>query len=355
MKGKEIINSIVQTKMPDLEQVRENCHRKAVTMPSKRRNAWQLQIASISACIVIVVAAIVVLDGDGILNIPPTIIDGANNPIIDNPVLESRDPSTDYTTPNTPVLQRALGFVIGETSYHSISFEDRKKFGLVEQDAFGLTLENDYIITEADLGERMGIIENSEDEELIGAIVYHFSAFPYSDAICVVRINENMLVPRDVLQLQSGEYRYEFYTMSTKLSSLGGTPMDKILNDYGITEETISEIAVLAANGTTVTTITDNERAMEVIKLMQESGTISIGYAAHEELMLKWLEACNVDDDGAHLLEAGQRAITVTTKSKVDLTIIYHPSIPSFFTHDSYFILNRDSVEIMNELLLIGK
>ena len=56
MKGQEIINHIIQAKMPDREQIRENCHQQGINRPSKKKNAWILCTASVAVCISIVVA-----------------------------------------------------------------------------------------------------------------------------------------------------------------------------------------------------------------------------------------------------------------------------------------------------------
>jgi hypothetical protein len=73
MKGKEIISHITQTKMPDLEQVREICHRKSYEKPYKKLNTWVLRLASVSACAVLIVAAVFIMDrlGDTPLDITP--------------------------------------------------------------------------------------------------------------------------------------------------------------------------------------------------------------------------------------------------------------------------------------------
>ena len=73
--------------------------------------------------------------------------------------------------------------------YLSISFSERKAFGLIDENATGLTDENTYQITDDDLGDIMGIVGDSQDESIIGETVYHFIKFPSDDAICIVKVN----------------------------------------------------------------------------------------------------------------------------------------------------------------------
>lgn len=83
----------------------------------------------------------------------------------------------------------AAGFYINEDKsvlYFPISFDERVRYGLVPEDAVGLTKENEYKITEADLGELMGTVTSCEDTSLIGCKVYHYSKFPDYDSICIV-------------------------------------------------------------------------------------------------------------------------------------------------------------------------
>ena len=51
--------------------------------------------------------------------------------------------------------------------YFPISFSERKIFGIIDENATGLTAENTYKITADDLGNVMGIVGDSEDERTV--------------------------------------------------------------------------------------------------------------------------------------------------------------------------------------------
>lgn len=96
-------------------------------------------------------------------------------------------------TPNTPpvIEENAYGFTMEESDvlYFPISFSQRKTFGIIDENATGLTAENTYKITTDDLGDTMGIVGDSQDESMIGETVYHFINFPADDTICIVKVN----------------------------------------------------------------------------------------------------------------------------------------------------------------------
>ena len=95
-------------------------------------------------------------------------------------------------TPDTPPAEEnAYGFTMegSDVLYFPISFSERKIFGIIDENATGLTAENTYKITADDLGNVMGIVGDSEDERMIGETVYHFVNFPKDDAICIVKVN----------------------------------------------------------------------------------------------------------------------------------------------------------------------
>lgn len=94
------------------------------------------------------------------------------------------------------VQHSAAGFYLSENKeilYFPISFDNRVRYGLVPEDAEGLTEENTYKITDADIGELMGIVTSCGDKELIGCNVYHFSKFPNYDSICIVETKEGYM------------------------------------------------------------------------------------------------------------------------------------------------------------------
>lgn len=94
----------------------------------------------------------------------------------------------DAPTVPPAMKEQAYGFTMEESDvlYLPISFSQRKKFGLVDKNAAGLTKENEYKATDNDLGDVMGIVCSSQDKSLVGKTVYHFVRFPANDSICIV-------------------------------------------------------------------------------------------------------------------------------------------------------------------------
>ena len=77
MKGQEIINHIVRAKMPDREQVRENCHRQAAVIGTvKKRNAWIRGAIPASVCAAVLLLCVWTIPG--LFNTPTPNI--PNNP-----------------------------------------------------------------------------------------------------------------------------------------------------------------------------------------------------------------------------------------------------------------------------------
>ena len=133
--------------------------------------------------------------------------------------------NTSNTLP--PIIEEnAYGFTMEESNvlYLPISFSQRKTFGLIEENATGLTAENTYKITSDDLGNIMGIVGDSQDEGMIGETVYHFSNFPSDDAICIVKVSGT----------------YQFY-VKEGVEGIEGANNSDIIIDAPVDEDTYHE------------------------------------------------------------------------------------------------------------------
>ncbi len=97
------------------------------------------------------------------------------------------------------VQHAAAGFNLNgndDIVYFPIPFDDCKRYGIIPQDAIGLSRDDAYEITSDDIGEHMGTVTSCGDKTLVGRNVYHYSKFSNYDSICIVDTNEG----------------YEFYT-----------------------------------------------------------------------------------------------------------------------------------------------
>ena len=70
--------------------------------------------------------------------------------------------------------------------YYHISFADMKEYGLVSEDAVGMTAENRYQVTMDDLGDWMGSVTDCLDRSMVNCRVYYFAKYPQDDSICIV-------------------------------------------------------------------------------------------------------------------------------------------------------------------------
>ena len=102
-------------------------------------------------------------------------------------VLPKATHDTSNQVPDEPA--EAIAFQMNGVLYSPITFDERKEFNLVPAEDIGLSKENTYIITDEDLGEQMGKIEQCANEALIGLPVYHFASWAEDDRICIINVN----------------------------------------------------------------------------------------------------------------------------------------------------------------------
>lgn len=74
-----------------------------------------------------------------------------------------------------------------ELSIEGVQLYSEQRKENVESAKEDISLEDQVVLSESDLGERMGVIEESENQELIGCTVYHDIRYPDSDQICIVK------------------------------------------------------------------------------------------------------------------------------------------------------------------------
>jgi hypothetical protein len=91
-------------------------------------------------------------------------MNNASNPsLVSNDVIgnSQNGQEVDITAAYGSVSVLGYGFVLdGKKIYSQISFQKRKEYGLVSQDAVGLINENIYTIVNADIGVAMGAISH---------------------------------------------------------------------------------------------------------------------------------------------------------------------------------------------------
>lgn len=132
-------------------------------------------------------------------------------------------------TPDTPPIQEnAYGFTLegSDVLYFPISFSQRKTFGIIDENATGLTDENTYKISADDLGGIMGVVGNSQDKSIIGETVYHFIKFPTDDSICIVEVDGT----------------YQFY-VKNGVEGVEKTNNSDVIIDAPVDEDTYHETA----------------------------------------------------------------------------------------------------------------
>lgn len=191
--------------------------------------------------------------------------------------------NTTATTEETVSTENSIAYGMkleGENIiYFPISFEERIRYGLVPPDAVGLTKENDYQITEADLGEVMGEIDTCGDEELIGCTVYHFAKFPELDSICIVDLGE----------------RYAFYTADgIDLGLKEGHSADAVLAGYDL-PDSVTKMELQNGSWETLRIIEDREVIEAFCAVLV--GKTDMGLQAHNQRLADvWKETYGNED-----------------------------------------------------------
>ena len=289
-------------------------------------------------------------------------------------------PAEDVSTDSVAYGFRLEG--IENIVYYPISFEERGRYGLLPEGAVGLSPENTYRITEADLGEPMGTVAVSGDEALIGCSVYHFASFPDYDSICIL----------------DGPSGYAFYTAGwIDVPAEIGQSSDVTLAAYGL-PGSCEQIELLAPDWQYLCTIGEAETRDAVLALL--AGKPNIGREANERRFAQtWQDAYGNDDvfydesqghcvyreapstgepttytdsegntvtesprsdtsvyDTAHALwTQGERLIQITTNRGFQFYIDYFPAVGICAWGDRYYEMTPEDVAAMNELLQIGE
>ena len=163
---------------------------------------------------------------------------------------------------DTTIDHVAYGFCLEgnlNAVYYPISFEERREYGLVPDDAVGLNKENTYQITEDDLGESMGIVASCGDESMIGCEVYHFAQYPDKDSICI-------------MDTPTG---YEFYVctwLNVQNDDIDNS--DNVLATYGL-PESFEKMEILSKDFTYLFTVEDASVTEAIFEIL--SGKSNIG------------------------------------------------------------------------------
>lgn len=170
----------------------------ALNYKKKAKKPRWMKWGAMAACLCLIAA--------GVFTLPRFI---GNNPPTTLPVVEE---------------ENAYGFTMegSDVLYFPISFSQRKTFGIVDENAAGLTDENTYKITADDLGDIMGIVGDSREESIVGETVYHFTKFATDDSICIVEVKGT----------------YEFY-VKEGVKGIEGT---NNLTDAPVDEDTYHEV-----------------------------------------------------------------------------------------------------------------
>ncbi len=274
----------------------------------------------------------------------------------------------------------AYGFTMNECTYFPISFEERREFGLVPENAMGLTDENTYKIKKKDIGEKMGTVEACGDESLIDAEVYHFASYPDSDAICIVK----------------HDGKYSFYCSDGMFfEPKVGESSDIIIDAYNM-PESVAEIKVQTGSGEDIKTITDEAEIAYICYVM--SGKENMGLEAHEKLHAElWFNTYANDDvyfneeegyivyreketepsepisytdedgntvtyvnnsiitevyDKAHALwSEGERIMIIAMENGFSFEVVYKPSINTISFYNGYYSLEDSENEELNHFL----
>ena len=258
--------------------------------------------------------------------------------------------------------------------YMAISNETLKQLGL-----------QSYKIKKADIGEKMGVTSECQNEKMNGRPVYHFAKYPDKDFICIV-------------DAPSG---YAFYTAGLfkgiRETETVGTSSDLIFEAYGLPESI--EKTEIYTGETYLFDIADPQITENIFALL--SGKSNIGSKAyHQHQAQVWYEAygnddivydpqtgtCGVrtkdsdkslpfsaDESGSTVAQNAappgwsvyekaralwnkdMRTIVITTVRGYRININYFPSTRIFNIMGGYYELSEEESETFNDLLQINQ
>lgn len=267
--------------------------------------------------------------------------------------------SVSSSTIGSATAEVDYGFLMEGRLYLPITFDERKEFGLVPEDAVGLTPDLNRSPTEADVGELMGYAEESENPDLVGAAVYHWAKAADNDRICVV-------------ETAPGQYAYFVFAYRTDTGAPGDTSSE-IFAAYGITPDSVKEIAVTTGDDRPVATLQDRADIETVLSAF--SGLEDMGLQAYAQRCADlyaetygagevypnpgentmYYDGLDRGDwtvyDRAHALwNEGQRQLLLRLANGDRLFLIYTPAVKSLSALECTFPLSDEILSSLNPL-----
>lgn len=281
----------------------------------------------------------------------------------------------------------AAGFSIDNNNndiiYFPISFDECKRYGIIPEDAIGLSRDEAYEITTADIGEVMGTVTNCGDKRLVGKTVYHYSKFPNYDSICIVDTDKG----------------YQFYTGTVfigkyfDLSSNACLDMFDLPNSlekieiidgefkvlFEISDQNdISAIFDIISNKEDISNSEMNRRRAEAwyneygnydvyydeatgdIKYKYENEIIKEGYSyTTEDGTVITVEPQFGDtalrDQAAEFWSNNSHLISLICNNGFGITIDYEPLTATFGISNNRYSLNDEEVQKLNSILQIAQ
>ena len=82
-----------------------------------------------------------------------------------------------------------IEFKLNGAWYYPIPYGKLAEYGLIQDEDSGQSGQRRYVITEDDLGSKMGVIKRSTNKALNGLTVYHFASREDDNSICIIEVN----------------------------------------------------------------------------------------------------------------------------------------------------------------------
>lgn len=237
------------------------------------------------------------------------------------------------------VKNSAAGFYMNENKkvlYFPISFDGRVRYGLVPEDAVGLTKENTYKITEADIGEFMGTVTSCGDKKLIDCKVYHFAKYPQYDSICIVDTNNG----------------YKFYTGNYIVTERSNVRSDICLAEFDL-PNSLEKIEIINEDHKVLFEIKDGNDISALFNIILNKDDIGSN-ETNRRLVDAWYKKYGNDDvyydeaTGAIKYKYENEIIKEGYTSIVDgVEIVYEPQFGDTATRDKAIELwTKDNINI---------
>lgn len=87
-----------------------------------------------------------------------------------------------------------IEFKLNGAWYYPITYVELVEYGLIQDEDSEQSGQQRYVVTEDDLGSKMGVIKRSTNKIWNGLTVYHFASREDDNSICIIEVNGTYVI-----------------------------------------------------------------------------------------------------------------------------------------------------------------